>query len=224
MKRKAVYATILDLIFIIVFNIVFFVSGGSEHPTSVWISYGFIHFAYIMVLVTPFFTPKNSSAAILGAASGYISTAYFVAELVIGSIFIVLKRESYIAALLVQLVVLGVYAAILLVNLISNEQTAQDLEQHEREVEYINFAASKVKPLVEKAPDKRSERAVEKVYDLLHSSPTASSPLVRSLEEEIVRDIDSLEQCVMAGDSESIISVASAIVDLVGERNRQSRY
>lgn len=41
---------------------------------------------------------------------------------------------------------------------------------------------------------------------------------------EIVRDIDSLEQCVMTGDSESIISVASAIVDLVGERNRQIRY
>ncbi len=224
MKRKAIYATILDLIFIIVFNIVFFVSGGSEHPASLWISYGFIHFAYIMVLITPFFTPKSSSAAILGVASGYISTIYFVAELVIGSVFIVLKSESYVAALLVQLVALGIYAAILIANLISNEQTAQDVKQREQDVAYIKFAASKVKPLIEKAPDKRSERAVEKVYDMLHSSPSASSPSVQSLEAEIVRDIDSLEQYIMAGDSENIISVAASIINLVGERNGKIRY
>ena len=46
MKKKIALWIILDLIFLIVFNTVFFVAGGADHPASVWISYGFIHFAY----------------------------------------------------------------------------------------------------------------------------------------------------------------------------------
>lgn len=224
MKKRVVYLTIVSLIFIIVFNVVFFVVWGSKHPLSGWISYGFIHLAYIMMLTTPFFTPKSSNAAVLGATSEYISIVYFIVELVIGSIFIVIKSESYIAALLVQLIALGVYAAIFIANLISNEQTAENVAQYEEKVAYIKIAASKVKPLVGKTSDKRSEKAVERVYDILHSSPIASSPSAQSIESEIIRKIDNLEQCVRSGDSESIINVASSIVDLVEERNRNIRY
>lgn len=58
MNKKSLLYILLDLIFLAVFNTVFFVVGGTEHPASVWIAYGFIHFSYIMVLVTPFLVRK----------------------------------------------------------------------------------------------------------------------------------------------------------------------
>ena len=66
MNKKSVLWILLDLVFLAVFNTVFFVAGGTDHTASVWISYGFIHFAYLMVLVTPFLIRKSSSAAVFG--------------------------------------------------------------------------------------------------------------------------------------------------------------
>ena len=60
MNKKTVLWIILDLIFLAIFNTVFFVMTGLQHPASVWISYGFIHFAYLMVIVTPFLIRKSS--------------------------------------------------------------------------------------------------------------------------------------------------------------------
>ena len=40
MKKKKFLWIILDLIFLVIFNMVFFVISGIVHPTSVWISYG----------------------------------------------------------------------------------------------------------------------------------------------------------------------------------------
>ena len=42
MNKKTVLWIILDLIFLAIFNTVFFVMTGLQHPASVWISYGFI--------------------------------------------------------------------------------------------------------------------------------------------------------------------------------------
>ena len=63
MNKKSILYILLDLVFLAVFNTVFFVVGGTNHPASVWAAYGFIHFSYIMVLVTPFLVRKNSNAA-----------------------------------------------------------------------------------------------------------------------------------------------------------------
>ena len=61
MNKKTGLWIALDLIFVIVFNVVFFTLLGGEHPASVWVAYAFIHIAYIMVVVTPFLTRKERS-------------------------------------------------------------------------------------------------------------------------------------------------------------------
>ena len=95
MNKKSVLWILLDLVFLIVFNIVFFVMGGAQHPASVWISYGFIHFAYIMLVVTPFLIRKSSSAAVFGFSLYSISSAYFFAAFIVGVIFIAAHPENY---------------------------------------------------------------------------------------------------------------------------------
>ena len=43
MIRKSVLWTLLDLVFLIAFNLIFFIVSGLTHTISVWISYTFIH-------------------------------------------------------------------------------------------------------------------------------------------------------------------------------------
>lgn len=223
MNKKTVLWIILDLIFLAVFNTVFFVMTGLQHPASVWISYGFIHFAYLMVIVTPFLIRKSSSAAVFGFSLYSISSTYFLIEFVTGIVFVILKSDSLKVALVVQIVIAGIYGILLISHLIANESTADSVERHEDEVAYIKTAASRVKALVGKATDKKANKEIERVYDLIHSSPTKSISAVRYLESSVMSQISDLEDAVQAGETDLIIATADEIISTMEERNRKLR-
>lgn len=223
MNKKSVLWIIMDLVFLMVFNTVFFVAGGFEHPASVWLSYGFIHFAYLMVIVTPFLIRKSSSAAVFGFSLYSISSTYFLVEFIVGLIFIILRQESVKAALIVQVIIAGIYAVILISHLLANESTADSVERREEEVSYIKTAASRVKALMGKLDNKKANKEVEKVYDLLHSSPTRTISSAHSLEMEIKNKISELEGIVAAKDNDAVITLTSDLLQTIEERNRKIR-
>ena len=214
---------ILDLIFLVVFNVVFFVAAGTNHPSSVWLSYGFIHFSYLMILATPLLTRKSSSSAVFGFSIYSISATYFIVEFITGLIFIFLRQESIKPALIVQVIIAGLYAVFLISHLIANESTADSIERHEDEVQYIKSATSSIKALIGRGGSKKADKEIEKAYDLLHSSPTKSSGLVKNLEMQIVDKISELESAVSAHNEAQIITCASEIIALGEERNRKLR-
>lgn len=221
MKKKNVLWILLDIVFLAVFNTVFFVVGGTDHPASVWISYGFIHFSYLMILVTPFLIRKSSSQAVFGFSLYSVSAVYFFVEFIAGLVFIFISSESYKASLVVQVIISGIYAVMLISNLIANEYTADSVEQHEDEVAYIKNAASRVKILIGKASDKKANKEIERAYDLLHSSPSRSAATVKLLEEEIKNKVTDLEDAVAANETAAIITIAGEIVAKTEERNRK---
>lgn len=221
MNKKSILYILLDLVFLAVFNTVFFVLGGTEHPASVWISYGFIHFSYLMVLATPFLIRKSSSAAVFGFSLHSISTFYFFVEFIVGLVFIVVGSNSYKASLVVQVIIAGIYAVLLLSNLIANEHTADSVERHEDEVSYIKDASSRVKLLVGKASDKKANKEIEKAYDALHGSPTRSNYSVKEIEVSIMSKIEELESAVASQNTQKIQSVTNALISLVQERNQK---
>ena len=223
MNKKTVLWIILDLIFLAIFNTVFFVMTGFQHPASVWISYGFIHFAYLMVIVTPFLIRKSSSASVFGFSLYSISSTYFLIEFVTGIVFIILKSDSLKVALVVQIVIAGIYGILLISHLIANESTADSVERHEDEVAYIKTAASRVKALVCKATDRKANKEIERAYDLLHSSPTKSTSAVRYLESSVISQISDLEDAVQSGETDLIIATADEIISTMEERNRKLR-
>lgn len=221
MNKKSILYILLDLVFLAVFNTVFFVIGGTEHPASVWISYGFIHFSYLMILVTSFLIRKSSSAAVFGFSLYSVSAVYFFAEFIVGLVFIFIGSESYKVSLVVQVIIAGIYTIMLLSNLIANEYTSDRVERHEDEVAYIKNAASRVKNLMGKASDKKANKEIERAYDTLHSSPSRSVATVKLLEEEIKNKVTDLEDAVAADETAAIITIAGKIVAKTEERNRK---
>lgn len=221
--KKTVLWVLLDLVFIIVFNVVFFVASGFELNPSVWISYAFIHIAYLMVLITPLLIRSSSSAVVFGFSIYTISTTYFFIEFVTGLVFIFLNMDTVQAAIIVQVILAGLYAVMLISTLISNEKTADDIERQEQEVAYIKESASRVKSLIETAEGKKAKKEIEKIYDLLHSSPTKSNPYAYSIENQIVDRISELEYAVSINDENSICSLCNDITSLTNERNRRLR-
>lgn len=221
MNKKSILYTLLDLVFLAVFNTVFFVISGTEHSASVWISYGFIHFSYLMIIITPFLLRQSSSAAVFGFSLYSVSAVYFFVEFIVGLIFIFVGSKSYKASLVVQVILAGIYAVMLISNLIANEHTADNVERHEDEVAYIKEVASRVKMLMGKSTDKKANKEIERAYDLLHSSPSRSVITVKLLEEEIKNKVTELEDAVAANKTMAIITIVGEIVAKTEERNRK---
>jgi signal transduction histidine kinase len=221
MKKTNFLWKILDLIFLIIFNVVFFLFGGFSHKAAVWISYGFIHFAYLMLLLTPFLIRRGKSAAVFGFSLYSISAVYFIIELVIGIIFILVFPERYTIPLLVQLIIAGLYGIILISNMIANEHTADAEENRQYQISYVKDASAKLKSLMENISDKETKKKVEKLYDTVYSSPVKSHSALTQMENRILQSLNEFENEISAGNKETIISSANSLLIAVNERNMQ---
>lgn len=224
MDKKRFLWIILDLVFLIVFNVVFFVAGGTKHEASVWISYGFIHFAYIMMLITPLLVKKSTNTAVLGFPLYSISSAYFLVAFIVGLIFIFTHPESYKMSLIVQVIIAGIYAIMLISNMIANEHTAESVERHEMELRYVKDASAHLKSIMDSVSDKAMRKKIERLYDLLHSSPAKSNSTVRDYELTVLDLIDALENDLSRGDIPAANATISKIERNASERNRRLKY
>jgi hypothetical protein len=221
MKRTKALWIILDLIFLVIFNAIYFVAGGVDYKISAWISYGFIHFAYLMLLLAPALTRNGKSAAVFGFSLYSVSSVYFFAEFVLGVVFILISPDSYKAALLIQLIVAGLYGIALISNMLANEHTAAAEEKRQYEIDYVKKASAELKGMINTVSDKEAMKKLEKVYDALHSSPVKSHPDLAQTEAQILMSIGSLKTAVASGDAAEIITLAETLFIEVGERNRQ---
>jgi hypothetical protein len=219
MQKNLLWA-LLNLVFIVIFNVVFFAVGGISHPASVWIAYVFVHLAYIAVLVTPVFVRHNNNASVLGLSLYAVSAVYFVAEFVICLVFIFAKSETAIVSFVVQLILFGVYVVLLLTNVLVDKRTIYNTELHENETTKIKNLAVRVKLLIGKADDPKVNSEIERVYDLLHASPSRTVPEVYQTEAEIISLVQVLEMGVCNNDIEQVLLVCRKLGTSIERRNQ----
>lgn len=224
MSKKQVLWLLLDLVFLIVFNVVFFIIGGFKHNLSVWISYGFIHFSYIMLLITPFFVRKTKNTAVLSSPLYAISSAFFLITFLVGLVFIYAYPVSFKVSVVVHIIIFGIYASMLISHMLANESTADSIEQHEKELQYVKKSSAKLRNMIDYTDDKETKKELEKLYDLLHSSPAKSNNSVRSLETSVLSQIDILNEYLNDGAFEIAKLTIKKIENDANERNRKLKY
>lgn len=188
---------------------------------SVWISYAFIHLAYILLLFTPAFVRNTTNKAVLAFPLDVISTSYFLVVFIIGLIFLFLKQESYTVALIIQLMLLGIYAVLMLSHMLANEDTADSVERHEMELQYVRESSSQLNRIAYSIEDKQFRKRIEHLYDLLNSSPVKSNNSVRDYELLVLNSIDELEMAINNGDYSSAEYIINRIELNAVERNRR---
>lgn len=220
MNKKSVLLTILGLIFLAAFNCAFFLVGSTARETSAWIAYGFIHFAYVMLLITPCMIRKSTRSDIFAYTLCSISTVHFILQLVVGILFMLMNTDVFRAALLTHIILTAVYSFVLVTNLLANEHTADHIQHQEAESAYIKTAASRVYRLMNKLDSTKANKEIEKAYDLLHSSPIKSTPSVSIIEKDIIHQISRLEDAVSSRNDMTTIIVARELIAMAEERNR----
>ena len=223
MKKILVFWILLDLVFIATFNVLFFILTGSKHITSVWISYGSIHFSYFMLLITPLLVRRGSRSVDYGRPLFLISSVFFFVVLVTGILFILYRLDNELITWTVYILLTATYLIFLLVNLISNEHTADSIEKHRYELQYINEASSLLNSIMRQVTDNKIRKKVEKAYDLIKCSPVRSTSKARSIEQDVFREIERLEEELRQNNLDNLSIISEKIFRLAEERNRQTK-
>lgn len=222
MKRTNVFRLLLGSIFLIVFNVLFFMFVYTKDiKDTVWISYGFILFAYILLLITPLLIRRGSADYIYSRPLHAITTAYFFIELAVGVTLILRFPDNFMLTVTSQVILAAIFLVWLLTHLIANEHTAKSVQQHVIELEYVKESASRIKSISRQVKDQPINKKVEKLYDLIHSSPVKSDYNVYPLEQEIIGEIALLENAVRLNKLEQIGFIADRTYSLAEERNRK---
>lgn len=219
MAKKNILTIILDSVFIIAFNILFFLNGGTQHVAAVWIAYGFLHFAYLMILVTPLISSRGSTAVLSKTTTYSISLFYFVVELIFAIVTFATKTEHIKLVISIETVITALYAIILIINLLADDSIENKKKKHDSENDYIKGISSQLKYIETLISDKTAKAKIESLYYLSHSSPSKSDESLRFYENEIVRNISILEESANKNDSEQVISISGEIERLLNKRN-----
>jgi len=82
-------------------------------------------------------------------------------------------------------------------------------------------SSARLQSVIQLITDSEIAQKIERVYDLLHSSPTKSNTDVHLLEQKIISEIKRLEIIVNQNDTKQIATIADKIYRLVDERNSQ---
>lgn len=219
MNRKFILWFILDSIFIVVFNVFFFVLAKDNKPMSVWVNYGIIHFAYLLFLATPLLARGGKAKADYRRPL-YVGTSfYFMVALLVGIVFIIASPESIKASCLIHLVLFAIAAVYLLSNMIANEHTAENIERQEQERQYVKDTATQLRMLETRVEDKKTVHQIERLYDVVSTSPLRSNEAAQNLERRISKLIDEMQSAITESNNEEVARLCNEAMLLADQRN-----
>ena len=87
-----------------------------------WISYGFINFAFLMMVLSPFLTTKSKSNYLFAVVRTSVSLVYFVITIIISLVSIYVKEIPINLLLSLYIVLTAVFLVIFLSMLIIGEK------------------------------------------------------------------------------------------------------
>ena len=224
MKRTSLGILIPGAIFMGLFNLLLFVIGdASKFTASVWISYAFIHFAFLVSFLTPLFTSGKRDFARQYNVSYLFTLAYFALAFLTGLIFILIAPTSeggIKASWVLQVIWIGLFVISFVPMLMANSHTNEEIARQNNEARFLQDAASRVKLLRDIATDGKIITELDVLSSVISASPIKSAPDVGGLEMDMRMQIAELEEAIDENNCEKALALCKKITRGVKERNR----
>jgi hypothetical protein len=205
-----------------VFNVIVFLLAQT-FTTAFWVSYGFIHFSYLMFVLSAVTMPKVKDSLVLGYPILYVSFLYFIVSFLIGVLFMFFNNAGFVLAFIPQLIVSGVYTVAYVLNLIANEYTISNEAKSSQAISYMKHAASELHMLMGRTVDTALRKKLEALYDAVRSSQVTSHPAVAGEEQAIMSGIEELKRKVGSSEYSEAGDVVERVGRLLTERDNKIR-
>lgn len=211
----------LSLIFIVLFNLILFLTT-KEQSMAFWISYGFIHFSYFMLLISIATIPNVKGTVVFGFPLVYIFWCYFVVTFFVGLIIMCFKDASVNLALIPQLIITAIFVFIYISHFLANSHTIHSECITVESVGYIKRIASDLKVLLATIKDLTLRKRIEELYDAINSSQVSSSLQLADIENDISAKVEALSRLINNhGNKDEVESLRLEILSMITRRNHE---
>lgn len=217
--RDTFLKVLAQLVFPVVFNVLFFVIGGTQHTAGTWVSYGFIHAAYLCLLAVPYYTNYGRGMTILSYAQYPMAILYFLAELVIGIVIMIMSVENPKWPAIIQGVLFAVFVLVQVVNQIANNSTAGSMKKQKEESLFIQTLAQRIKLCLGDVTDPEARKQVVRCYDAITNCSLESFPEAQDAELEMRNAVEMLCTAIDEQNNEQIMLTSKKVVRAIQERN-----
>lgn len=221
--KNNILKVIIGLVFLILFNALFFFLGGTEQSAVNWVCYSFIHAAYLCILITPLFCNLGKGLSVLSASLYLRALFFFIIELSAGLICMAIAPEK----ITWPCIILGTFMAIFLVlqmmSVLANDATRQSIQKQKEESDYIQTLVQKLRSRMRDITDVEAKKQVERCYEALNNSPIESFPEARGVEQDLSDAVSALCVAIEEGDIEQIEKKAKRVNYAVQDRNTAIR-
>ena len=215
---------VFTLVFLVVFNTLFFLLCGTDNPTSVWVSYAYIPVAYFTILFLPVLKTKGDASYYLSSVLYGQAITYFILELIAGVVFIIYRMESPVWSLVVQTALWLIFVVLILGNAWANQATAQSLEKRKQDIDAYQSMRMSLKRLMAKTDKPELKRLIADCSDKLEASSSRQTQESEKIDIEIEQAIASLRQSITESNVEESTSLARQLAGLIEERKTILKY
>lgn len=211
------------IVFLILINTGLF-SLAAIRLTAFWISWIFIHIAFLIFAVVIIFSAPEQKKLKFAYSETAIASYYFIIEAIAGFVLITYFAFFPVVSFVFQLVILAVFLIVFISvkrmnqNIDTRETAAKaDLRQFQSLLEFMKDVQNQVDY---NAPYKKN---IQHAYDAICGSQVKSSVNVSEIEKSIWNLIGQLKKAVDAGEEEYIYTLCRDIENQTAERNRRLR-
>lgn len=224
MKRNVIKA-VIALIFLVVFNVLYFLASR-EHTTADWVSYAFIHAAYLCLLATPLFAVGvvGKGLTVLIASLWLRALGYFFLELIVGTAFLLASPEGYVWPLAVQAILLAAFLILQLMGVLANDSTTRSTRRQRKESLYLQELKDRLSQRMRTIDDSALKEQVRPCLEALSASPLQSLAGAEAEEQKLCAAVDGLCCAIERGDAaEQVGQEAKRVLLAVHDRNMAIR-
>lgn len=206
-----------------VFNLLVFIFSPQMTPTF-WVSYGFTVVAFVLQeLILLFCLQRKASAdtvfyRIPILLMGFV---YWALQVIVGSIFMGLPEIKVTWAIVVQVILLAIFALVAIAASVGNNLIGRSAQHVDDKVRFIRLLESDVAAMRDKAVDTGVVAQLEELQEMVRYSDPMSSESLALVERKIVDMTVDLSDAVDRNDQQTIFTTISQIKVLLADRNRK---
>lgn len=172
----------------------------------------------------PIISSKGEASYYLSSTLYVQSIAYFLLELVVGIVFIILRLESYIWPVVIQTILWFLFAIVFLGNVWANHATAQSLEKRKADINAYRNMHMNLKRLATMTKNPSFSRDIIHLCDNLETGASRQTSESQGVDADIEASITHLRKAILEGEDARIAQLISQLGALIEERKAILKY
>lgn len=218
MKNNKVLYGIIGIVALAIVNVVVFLSL-KEYTTARWINIAGLNLSIIVFWGAGIIT-GDKSEKFLGYARFPIVAVYSVLTFIISALFILINVKSVTLSVIVQVILLGLFAIVMCTNTMANNASKNITNIDKANYNKVTDMAKRIELIMQSVDDREVYKKIEKAYDSVKNANVTLQEDSTQIDNDIMQAIGVLEVVVQSKNYDMAEEQVSKINNLIARRNQ----